>query len=373
MTGFVSPLITRWGSGDPEAPLIVLFQGCDALGDSLEADLAMFVRCLPDGAAYAAVRVPRSTSVDPGPGSLPLRQWIDGQRAPQVPVVLLGVGGGAAVAGGMVLADPARFAAAALLYGTLPFGSGLPITRGRLAGVPVFLTHGAQDLVIPIELQRRTWDYLVRESGSPLWAQREPGGHELTAKTVSGLAGWIQARLGFLQWVTPVAGTAGGQASWPILPDGRLPERCGEPPEVSVTTPQQQQSQNAPAELQEALFDRIVQLDGVATAPSAVSVPGARAFILGCGSARGPREAFIVPDFGEFAHLHPGYDGSLHLALPVSLAHDALAKGWAVAHPLAGLRLAPGMVMIFGPRDAAELDIVTAIVRASHAYAAGIS
>jgi phospholipase/carboxylesterase len=35
------------------------------------------------------------------------------------------------------------------------------------------------------------------------------------------------------------------------------------------------------------------------------------------------------------------------------------------------LRVAAGMVMIFGPRDAAELEIVTAIVRASHAYAAG--
>ncbi|HEX6403962.1 MAG TPA: phospholipase [Pseudonocardiaceae bacterium] len=371
MTGFVSPLITRWGSGDPETPLIVLLQGCDALGDSLEADLAMFVRWLPAGVAYAAVRVPRPASVDREPGSAPLRQWIEDQRAPQVPVVLIGVGGGAALAGGMVLADPARFAATALLYGTLPFDSGLPITRGRLAGVPVFLTHGAHDLVIPVELQRRTWDYLVRESGSPLWAQREPGGHELTAKTVSGLAGWLEARLGFLQWATPVNGTAGGQARWPILPDGRLRERCGEPPEVSVTTPQQQHSQNAPVELQEALFDRIAQLAGVATAPSAISVPGARAFILGCGRARGPREAFIVPDLGEFAHLHPGYDGSLHLALPVSLAHDALAKGWAVAHPLAGLRLAPGMVMIFGPRDVAELEIVTAIVRASHAYAAG--
>jgi phospholipase/carboxylesterase len=155
------------------------------------------------------------------------------------------------------------------------------------------------------------------------------------------------------------------------LPDGRLPERRGEAPEVSVTTPQQQLSQNAPAELQEALFERIVQLDGVATAPSAVSVPGARAFILCSRDARGPREAFIVRDLGEFAHLHPSYDGSLHLALPSELAHDVLTKGWAAAHPLAGLRLTAGMVMIFGPRDAAELEIITAIVRASHAYAAG--
>jgi phospholipase/carboxylesterase len=375
VTESASPLITRWGSRDPEAPLIVLFQGTDSLGDapgdSYQTDLAMFVGCLPDGAAYAAVRVPQAAPGHVPPGLAVLRGWIDQQRAREFPVVLIGVGGGAAAVGAMLLTDPARFAAAALLYGVLPFDSDVPMTRGRLAGIPVFLAHGAHDLVMPLELQRRTWDYLVRDSGSPLWAQRQPGGHELTAETVSGLAGWIEARLGFLQRSAPMAEMSAGQAGWPALPHGRLPERRGEAPEVSVTTPQQQQSQNAPPHLQEALFNRIVQLEGVATAPSAISVPGARAFFLGSGNARGPREAFIVPDLGEFAHLHPAYDGSLHLALPVELAHDALAKGWAVAHPLAGLRLAPGMVLIFGPRDPTELKIVTAIVQASHSYAAG--
>jgi phospholipase/carboxylesterase len=78
-----------------------------------------------------------------------------------------------------------------------------------------------------------------------------------------------------------------------------------------------------------------------------------------------------VADLGEFAHLHPEYDGSLHLVLPITLARDVMVKGWGVAHPLAGLRLSPGMVMIFGPRDVAELAVVTAIVSASHAYASG--
>ena len=53
------------------------------------------------------------------------------------------------------------------------------------------------------------------------------------------------------------------------------------------------------------------------------------------------------------------------------MTRDAIAKGWAVAHPLAGIRLARGMVMIYGPRDGAELDVVAGIVEASHAYAAG--
>jgi phospholipase/carboxylesterase len=210
------------------------------------------------------------------------------------------------------------------------------------------VNHGLYDMVLPAEPQRRTWDYLVRESGSPLWAQRAPTGHELTAKTVSELASWIEARLGYLQRHAEGAGSpAAERACWPTLPDGRLPTRPGDSPEVSVTTPQQQESQNAPIELQEALFGGITELDGVVTAPSAVSVPGARAFLLPPsklppGDTRAPREAFIVPEAGEFAHLHPGHDGSLHLVLPIPLAHDALAKGWGVAHPLAGIRLSPG-------------------------------
>ncbi len=366
MTGLGDPVAIRWGSADPTAPLIVLLQGA---GDATEKDLAAYAPLLPVGAGYASVRVPLPPSKQ---GFASIRGWLAEQVAPQVPVVLVGFGSGAAVAGGLLLADPTRFAAAALLYGSLPFDAGVPVTRGRLVGVPVFLTHGVHDTVIPVELQRRTWDYLVSESGSPLWARRAPTGHELTAKMVSELAGWIEARLGYLhRHAAPAVRPATEHVCWPALPDGQLPARHGDPPEVSVTTPQQQQSQNAPAELQEALFSRIAQLDGVVTAPSAVSVPGARAFLLPPGDARGPSEAFIVADLGEFAHLHPRHDGSLHLVLPIPLAHDALTKGWGVAHPLSGIRLPPGMVMIFGPRDAAELDTVTKIVSASHSYAAG--
>jgi phospholipase/carboxylesterase len=42
-----------------------------------------------------------------------------------------------------------------------------------------------------------------------------------------------------------------------------------------------------------------------------------------------------------------------------------------VAHPLAGVRLTPGMVMLFSPRDAAELETVVGVVTTSYAWAAG--
>jgi phospholipase/carboxylesterase len=280
----------------------------------------------------------------------------------------------AAFAGGLLLRDPRRYAAGVLLYGTLPFDAGLPLSQGRLAGVPVFLAHGIHDTVIPRELQDRTWDYLVRCSGSALWAEREPTAHELAESTVRAVGRWLGHRLEFLSRDDGFGDDLFGDATaksvrWPTLSGGELPVREGPPPQVSVTTPQQQESQNAPSSLQEALFARVRRIPGVETGPSRISVPGARAFMLPPERAAGPPEAYLVPSAGEFAHIHPEYDGSLHLSLPVPLAFDALRKGWAVAHPLAGIQLTSGMVMIFGPRDEAELETVLGIVAASHSYA----
>jgi phospholipase/carboxylesterase len=378
---YPAPVVARWGSADPADPLVVLLHGRGAS----EASMAELAPVLPAGPGYAAVRAPIAEGGGyawfanrgigrPLPDSLAatmawFREWLAVEARPGRPIVLLGFSGGAAFAGGLLLAQPERFAAGILLFGTLPFDAGVPVTRGRLSGVPVFLTHGIHDTVIPAELLARTWDYLVRSSGSAVWATREPAAHELTSRTVAELGQWLTERL---DWVRQNGRTTPpGPAQWPTLPGGTLPERTGEPPEVSVTTPQQQETQNSPAELQETLYARLAALDAVTTAPSRISVPGARAFVLDRAAAGGPDEAYILPDIGEFAHLHPEYDGSLHLVLPVAQAFDSLAKGWAVAHPLAGIRLTPGMVMVFGPRDDTELDVVAGIVAAGHAYAAG--
>ena len=100
-------------------------------------------------------------------------------------------------------------------------------------------------------------------------------------------------------------------------------------------------------------------------------MPGARAFVLDPARS-GSLDPFIVPSAGEFAHVHPGYDGSMHLALPPTLAADVVAKGWGVAHPLAGVRLTPGMTMHFGPRAADELETVVGVVATSHAWASRV-
>ncbi|MFD4787590.1 hypothetical protein ACFWN1_11130 [Streptomyces sp. NPDC058459] len=376
MNPFGTPVVLTRGTA--EGPLVVLLHG----RGSRESEIIGLADALPAGLSYAAVRAPIAEHTGfawfanrgigrPVPESLRaamdwFRGWLDEAAPPGRPVLLVGFSGGAAFAGGLVLDDPARFAGAAILYGTLPFDAGVPTAAARLAGVPVFLAQGEHDQVIPRDLLDRTWHYLTGESGAPTVARRDPVGHSFAPRALAALGSWLAERAGFLaeqREPTP------GPARWEALPDG-LPGRTGPRPQVSTTIPQQQLTDRAPRELQEKLFTRLSALPGVHSRQSAISVPGARGLMLEAPRV-GPAHAFLVPHAGEFAHLHPATDGSLHVALPVHLAADAIRQGWAVAHPLAGIRLTPGMVLLFGPRDEAELDVVSAIVATSHAWAAG--
>jgi hypothetical protein len=119
-----------------------------------------------------------------------------------------------------------------------------------------------------------------------------------------------------------------------------------------------------------ALADSLFAIPGVAEKPSAISVPGARALWLEGGDAHGPREAFLIGL--EFAHIHPLPDGSLHVALPPSVAEDAIAQGWAEVHPVARMGLIPAnVVMLYAPRDDAEAAVALALVREALAFARG--
>src|SRR4051812_12385172 len=177
--------------------------------------------------------------------------WLASVAGDGRPVVLVGFSGGAAFAGGLILDDPSRYVAAAILYGTLPFDAGVPVTPGRLAGLPTLVAQGDEDEVIPRELLDRTWAYINGPSGAPAWAVRDPGGHGISAGVLAELAGWLQMRLEFF-------GSAGRGSS--IAPSwlglDALPARAGAFPATSTNTPQEQLTQQSPPELQEELFNR---------------------------------------------------------------------------------------------------------------------
>ena len=145
----------------------------------------------------------------------------------------------------------------------------------------------------------------------------------------------------------------------------RLPRRPGQRPHTRrrVGTAHAQLSQNAPVELQEKLFERARALPGVITGESLVSVPGARALFLEESLAEGPEEAFQAGT--EFAHIHPAYDGSLHVTLPTLMVREVEDKSWGERHPVSP------SVMVYGPRDEFELEVVWRLLDASYRFATG--
>jgi hypothetical protein len=102
---------------------------------------------------------------------------------------------------------------------------------------------------------------------------------------------------------------------------------------------------------------------------SNVSVPGAVAFFLD----EPPRPA-TVPDLfrGEFGHIHPREDGSLHLSVPTPEAERLIELGWAEFHHVVEQGLVPPIViMLYGPRDQDELAVAEQIVEIAYLAAGG--
>lgn len=146
--------------------------------------------------------------------------------------------------------------------------------------------------------------------------------------------------------------------------DTALPVRGGARPATTPSNPHTQLEQIAPVELQDRLRDHALSLPGVRRGESNVSVPGAVAFYLD-----DPVEPSRMPNLfgGEWGHIHPHSDGSLHLNLPTELAERLIAAGWAEYHSLVGRGyLPPLVVMLYGPRDEAELAFCAAAVEETY-------
>ena len=70
--------------------------------------------------------------------------------------------------------------------------------------------------------------------------------------------------------------------------------------------------------------------------------------------------------------MHAQGDFSLHATLPLPLAAVAERAGWAEPHFVVRTGQAPATVlMLYGPRDDLERDVVLRLVRASYEFALG--
>lgn len=151
----------------------------------------------------------------------------------------------------------------------------------------------------------------------------------------------------------------------PIL---SLPIRPGSKPQTTAQLPHSQLDQHGPDSVIDALHAWCFALPDIDNEESGISVPGSRAMVVKPGGPCNPG-AFMVGR--EFAHIHPAPDnGSMHLMLDAEDAQAVIDAGWGESHYLVTQgRMPMGLVMVFSPRDDAELEAVKAIVARSHAYA----
>jgi len=191
------------GATTVDAPVVVLLHG----RGSNEREMAGLAAQLSARFAVASVRGPVMLGPTqftwfenrgigrPLPESLRsslawFRTWLDETLASR-PVALVGFSGGTAFAGACVLDDPARFAGAALLYGTIPFDAGVATTPERLRGVNILHAQGLDDDVMPRDLMAHTWQYLHEESGATLETYRTTGGHAIAPEVLAALGTWL--------------------------------------------------------------------------------------------------------------------------------------------------------------------------------------
>ena len=150
----------------------------------------------------------------------------------------------------------------------------------------------------------------------------------------------------------------------------RIPPRDGPRPVTTPCAPHTQISQNPDAISYRTFKDRAFDFPFVTRQPSQISVPGAEALCLKHGHGCGCREAFMIGN--EFAHVHPPQDGSLHMMLPEDAVPRIVDLGWAEPHPMAAAgMIPPTAVMVYAPRDSAEIETVLDLLRLSYNFARG--
>ncbi|KAF2257455.1 hypothetical protein BU26DRAFT_44128 [Trematosphaeria pertusa] len=83
---------------------------------------------------------------------------------------------------------------------------------------------------------------------------------------------------------------------------------------------------------------------------------------------------------GEISHVHAGLDGSIHVVLHPADCKKVIERGWgqrhafsgaAVLRKLFGFSLPVNYVLVYAPRDEAEVDVTLSIVTASIQFMTG--
>ena len=150
-----------------------------------------------------------------------------------------------------------------------------------------------------------------------------------------------------------------------------LPHREGNRPQTTPSNPHQQLNQQ-PEDTShiEKLMNWAFTFQDITRRSSAISVPGSIALWMDESHACKNCNAFMVGT--EFAHFHPHPDYSMHLGLTKKDAEWVIEKGWGEWHPMIkrGI-LPPNMIMLYAPRNNAEMEVSKLVLSRSYDFAKG--
>ena len=113
---------------------------------------------------------------------------------PPARIVLAGFSQGGAIALHAGLRQPDPLAGLLALSTYLPLSERLPAEAGADHRVPLFMAHGTDDPIVPIDLGRASRDRLEAEGYSVHWHEY-PMGHGVCAEEVSDIREWLKTRL----------------------------------------------------------------------------------------------------------------------------------------------------------------------------------
>jgi phospholipase/carboxylesterase len=99
---------------------------------------------------------------------------------------LIGFSQGTAMAYSMVILEPTHIASVAGLAGFLPDGASDWLSPNRLKELPMFIAHGTEDELVPVEMARQSVD-LLEKGGAAITYCEDKVGHKLSAKCFRGL------------------------------------------------------------------------------------------------------------------------------------------------------------------------------------------
>lgn len=109
-------------------------------------------------------------------------------------LILLGFSQGTVMAYATALRDPSAFLGIAALSGYIPHRSGVPLQLSKLAGFPVFISHGSNDMMIPVRFGRESAE-LLNHAGADVTYREYLMGHEVTEDAIRDLKEWVRKML----------------------------------------------------------------------------------------------------------------------------------------------------------------------------------